>query len=569
MMLTWIKMGCGHLIAAPLLLVALFAGLAMTGTSGSSVHHILVLLAVMVIAGGVGGGILVYVWRDYLRALDEGRLYAASPAVPTASGSPDASTADPEQDLRSREAATAGEKRPASPPPPPRLPDDARPWEERDEWADGRIATSRATHDTIASGRTVLLSGGLFATIGLALLAASFWSSDPPWVLSLVFSTCGAGVMALGFYRIRRRRRFGTTTFVMHTLPGALGGPLCGMLETGVRRDEAPATGFRIQLSCYRRRVTRDSDGHRDVDRTLLWRDEKQMDPHWTASDETLHVPVVFLLPEDLPASTAEKSPTRYQWLLKASAEVPGVDYAALLEVPVFPVAPDDSAPVAAYALYERHHDADAGTRPGITVDRPAEDELVIAFGRARRPWTAVLFTALTLPLAALAWALLPNIVQALLPGLMAGLLGWGAYYYWTYRSRIRVDPTGITVQAGTPGQVSTTRFPCEELQDVEVVAAGDAYALHLHRSVRDGSPEGASRIRDVLQSLHPQTASTGASWDDSLERHGMTQDRLVAARMLTNHQEAEWLASQIEQSVSRLARRREDTIPPRSSSLP
>jgi len=149
----------------------------------------------------------------------------------------------------------------------------------------------------------------------------------------------------------------------------------------------------------------------------------------------------------------------------------------------------------------------------------------------------------------------------------MAGLLGWGAYYYWTFRSQVKVDDSGITVQAGTPGQESTTRFPCGALQRVEVVASGDAYALHLHRTAQDKRSEGASRVSSALQSLSPRHPSTGEAWDDYLERHGMTQNRLVAARMLTDHQEAEWLASQIEQSASYCALKHEDTIPPRPSS--
>lgn len=552
----WIKMGCGHLVGVPLVLVALLALLLMTGASGVALEEIIVLSIVVLAAGGIGGGVLVYVWREYLQALDDGTLYdttsdpadassndAAAPSAASGSSTqpPDAQTPDPQTPDR-----------------PERLPEHERPWEDREEWADGRITTHRGTHDNNAGGWSVVGFGSLFAAIGLGLIGASIWTADDPWVLGLIFAAAGLGVAALGAYRIRRRQRYGPTTFVMDTLPGALGGPLCGMLQTGVRRENAPADGFRITLSCYRRRVTRDSDGDRDIDRTLLWRDEKQMDPRMTASDDTLAVPVVFECPPDKPPSTPEKRPNRYQWLLEASAEVPGVDYAAILDVPVFPVAPDDTAPVEAYTQYERHHDADTPTSRGIHMTRRPDGGLDVTFGRARRPWVALFFTVIAAPLTVLTIAVLPSLFQASLLGLMAGLVGWGALYYWTYRSRVTVDASGVTVQAGTPLDATTTTIRCADVQNVAVVASASEYVLHLHHAADGAHSAGADRLKNLMSSLGARSPTTGESWDDYMDRHGLTEHRTVAARMLTNHREAEWLASQIEQAAARHARRTE-----------
>jgi hypothetical protein len=140
----------------------------------------------------------------------------------------------------------------------------------------------------------------------------------------------------------------------------------------------------------------------------------------------------------------------------------------------------------------------------------------------------------------------------------MAGLVGWGALYYWTYRSRVTVDASGVTVQAGTPLDATTTTIRCADVQNVAVVASASEYVLHLHHAADGAHSAGADRLKNLMSSLGARSPTTGESWDDYMDRHGLTERRTVAARMLTNHREAEWLASQIEQAAARHARRTE-----------
>ena len=562
-MMQWLKLGCGHFVALPLLGVAGLCALLLTQGRSVSMEEFVLLGAVTLGAGGIGGGLLVYLWRDAWHRAGQ-QTVDSSPSdgstdAPPASASafePDAATDGPPVEGVPHENGqpTPKDADDEEPKPTPRLGPDERPWEVRDEWRDGLISTGQGSFNEGGHG-FLLFGGAVFFCVGVGVGIAN----PEKWPLTLIFATIGLSLMGLVGYWKRRQQRFGETTFDMDTVPGVLGGPLCGVLHTGVQTQDAPDDGFHVKLSCYRRRMTRDSDGDRSVDRTLLWRDEKQMKPLATPASETLDVPVVFEIPDGKPPSTPEKTPNRYMWALEVSAAVPGVDYRAVLEIPVFPVVDDGSAPVEEYSRYVQQHTAASSLSPGVTVERPHRGRLEVAFGRARRPGIAVLFTVLGLGLTALTWMTLTSggLFVSVLIGLMAAALVWGALHYWTYRSTIIVDGDAIRVRSGVIGRESEIVLPCAALEAATLETSGDAYTLQLHCSEVVNHEAGRSHqaqeaLRSLTGSQHP---STGESWDDYMARHGMSGDRVVAARMITHHQEAEWIASQIEEAAAECAR--------------
>lgn len=542
----WLKMGCGHLLALPLLLIGsitgLFFFLFLFEDNSSGVGELVFTGGVTAVTFGLAGALLFYlwtrVWPDSGDNMDPTSTSASVQSIlegllprNAAESLTKAST-----EARAPSSRDGGAPSPASseatetdpPPEPSYLSPDQHPWTARDEWADPVIQTQKGT---LEGGGTVwtLILGAIFFGTGGFILWTSFGGEFGALIFGLVFAVVGAGILALSLYRFLRRRRYGTTTFEMETFPGALGGILCGTLHTGVPLQESPPDGFRVKLSCYRRRITRDSDGDRTVSHDLLWRDEKKIKGRPASDGTALDVLLAFEVPSDQPASTAQKSSNRTMWVLEASADVSGIDYSAVLEIPVFPVEPDDSVIVGTYRKYEQEYGLDTPTSRGIKLRRPSRTHLEFDFGRARRPGVALLLTMLGLAITGGGGYLF--IYGSLLGGglllLFGAIVDWGAYYYWTYHSRVVVRRDGITVQTGVLGSEQTTQFPCSALQEARLdIAGSNEYVLHL--SYADAG-EGASSPR-----------SSG---------------EVVAARMLTDHQEAEWIASQIEQAAAERAR--------------
>lgn len=603
----WLKMGCGHLVALPLLFIALIAGIGYTshfGESSLSVGKVMVAVGVVVVTGGLGSGILYHLWTNVWPASEsggerrakEGRTGVAAPSdAPTDPAS--AQDADNRAPVSFRDADdSTGKPHDAGSPTGPdraegpssgedrhnagspagadraddassaegaertsnddeselsRLPDDERPWEVRDEWTDPEISSEQSPQGASSGTWKRLLISRLLAIVGGGIAWLGFYRMDPsdswigPVIIGTIFVIAGIGVMARGVYLLLRHRRFGETTFEMDTFPGILGGPLCGTLHTGVRAADAPDGGVRVKLSCYRRQVSGAAET-RSVSRHTIWRDEKLVDPRRAADGEMLDVPVAFEIPSEPPPSTPARTEERIMWRIEASASLPGVDYASDVEVPVFPVKPDDSVSLDRYTRHEIGHDEDAPLSDGITLRRPAPDRLQLTFGRARRPGSATLLTVLGLGFTGGAVFTIGagGIILGLILLLLAVLTSWGAYFYWTYRSEVDVGPQGIEVRAGAPGFKKTTRIPCESFNEVRLIPNA-GYTMWLSHSGNGVVTKGGERMKRILQ---------GIGVYGPLQRMAPTEhEGVVAARMLTDHQKAERLASQIEKAAARV----------------
>lgn len=572
----WMKMGCGHLVALPLLAI----GTAFTASIGRDLYSgdTPTVIAFLITAGflGVGGGLMLYLWArvwtqgkeresqskerepksgeagfiqrwrthlyTYLREYPD---RAAGEAEMTASLR--AGVTIPNEDVP--ELSRWGEKGRV---------EEKRPWEAREEWAKGRI---RAERGTVWEGKRwyernslpmSTFGGTLLVGVGSYVLIAS---NAGPWKIALAGGFILPGLLIFGYvaYRLWCRFRFGTTTFGMETLPGELGGRLCGTIHTGLSPDQKPEEGLRVKLSCYRRFRMREageiSVGNRTViHRQLIWRDEKQIECQPSSDGGGLDVPVAFDVPEDLPASTPEPAENRIMWVLRVTGALPGVDYSAAIEVPVFPVEPDESVPVHRYTRHEKDISSAAAlpVSDGISLDRASTGALDVTVAGGRFPFRASLASVVasglgivTLPILLIGLTLF-FVALPLLPGvlLLLGtfLVGVYACYLWTYSSRIQVDNEGIAVRDGLSGFERTTRLPNGKLEDVRLggryYPPWDTYDLFL--------------VRDVS----PQEDSTERKEDEGPSQGTGETEEVVAAQMLPNHREAEWIATQIKEAA-------------------
>ncbi len=200
------------------------------------------------------------------------------------------------------------------------------PWMWRRDWA------ANAIQDRSGYG------------IGALLFFAVMWNliSSPllfvfPWremrgslvvVLPFLFPAVGVLLLIGVMYLAAQRMKYGVSICHIDHLPIVPGRPFHGEIEARIR--EMPASGFDLRLSCVRR-VT----GGRSSTETVVW-EETQKIALATPAYEGAHIPFTFAIPADAEPTSTAIGPSKIVWRLQAAAEVPGVDYSANFEVPVF-----------------------------------------------------------------------------------------------------------------------------------------------------------------------------------------------------------------------------------------
>ena len=187
-----------------------------------------------------------------------------------------------------------------------------------------------------------------------ALAFAVFWNvvSSPLWLLlpreildkgnrwallGLVFPAVGLGLFGWSIYCVLRWRKFGQSVFQMASLPGVIGGQFAGVIRTSAK--VRPEDGFHLHLRCVRR-ITTGSGKSRSTSERVLWEDQR-VAMHELLDDQAAEsaIPVEFQIPYDCQPSDDRNPDDQTLWRLTAAAEVPGIDYAATFEVPVFKTA--------------------------------------------------------------------------------------------------------------------------------------------------------------------------------------------------------------------------------------
>jgi len=93
---------------------------------------------------------------------------------------------------------------------------------------------------------------------------------------------------------------------------------------------DRPPNGFDVRLTCVRRT----NNGRRSIE-TILW-DESQTISPVTPSYEGARAQFTFSIPADAETARSRIGPSTVIWRLEVSAELPGIDYIATFELPVF-----------------------------------------------------------------------------------------------------------------------------------------------------------------------------------------------------------------------------------------
>ncbi|MBN2591698.1 MAG: DUF3592 domain-containing protein [Sedimentisphaerales bacterium] len=206
------------------------------------------------------------------------------------------------------------------------------PWLWKTPWKEGIIHSQSKTK--LAGSIIFALFWNLVSSPILFIIPGELHKGNKLVLIALIFPIVGLGLAIWVIRNIIAWRKFGDSTFVMETRPGVIGGPLKGKIHTKV--NIKPEDGFHITLSCINR-VRSGSGKNRSTREHIRWQDECNIKRELYEYDPSRSViPVLFQIPYDSPETNDDNSDSKILWRLEIKAKVPGVDYAASFEVPVF-----------------------------------------------------------------------------------------------------------------------------------------------------------------------------------------------------------------------------------------
>jgi len=210
--------------------------------------------------------------------------------------------------------------------------DHEQPWLLRKDWASGKIITSSRKAILILWILVLFWCGGS-TIISLVVVESQLHVGNRAALVCLAFPLIGLAAIFFAWRTTLAWRRFGKSIFEMLAVPAPAGGILEGEIQ--VRGIARPEHGWHLALSCIRRSTSGPTNNPRTTEK-ILWQDEKWLRPDLTQKGpNSTAIPVFFQLPNDKPDSTP-RTGDGIHWRLEAWARLPGPDFHAAFEVPVF-----------------------------------------------------------------------------------------------------------------------------------------------------------------------------------------------------------------------------------------
>jgi hypothetical protein len=390
------------------------------------------------------------------------------------------------------------------------------PWLWRKDWAEGRVKSNT---------RSTMWAGWIFAafwnvvSIPIAILVVPAAAKQIGWraLLALIFPVAGVFLLIRAIRQTIAFVEFGKTYFQMASVPGVIGRDLKGVIQA--RFPHSPDHGIHLRLSSVHR-VTTNTGNSTSTTETILWRDETDLSSGQLAAGPTgTAIPVDFRIPLDAQPTENLSFRDEFVWILEALADVPGVDYHDIFEIPVFRTQQTPTGPEAE-KLDTPFTSVHAVARPeALTVQvRQGVNGTEFYFPAGRNKTFAVSTTVFLLIFGSITLFLLHARILIILPlafGFFTLILGYITAQLWMGTSRIVFSPSEVSIQSGLLGGGKTQRFPLAEI----------------------------SSITDKIRAQ--QGAATGTPYYD-IERTLRNGNKVTLGQTLRNKHETDWLVQEM-----------------------
>ena len=311
----------------------------------------------------------------------------------------------------------------------------------------------------------------------------------------------------------------------MASVPGVIGRELKGVIQA--RFPHSPDHGIHLRLSSVHR-VTTNTGNSTSTTETILWRDEADLSSaQLYPGPAGTTIPVDFRIPLDAQPTENLSFRDEFVWILEALADVPGVDYHDIFEIPVFRTQQTPTGPEAE-KLDTPFTSAQAVARPeALTVQvRQGVNGTEFYFPAGRNKTFAASTTVFLLIFGSITLFLLHARILIIFPlvfGFFTLILGYITAQLWMGTSRIVFGPSEVSIQSGLLGGGKTQRFPLAEI----------------------------SSITDKIRAQ--QGAATGTPYYD-IELTLRNGNKVTLGQTLRNKHETDWLVQEM-RSLAGLAR--------------
>ncbi len=212
------------------------------------------------------------------------------------------------------------------------------PWYWKQEWCAGVI------HSKSKAKMLKTLLFAVFWNLASAplcfIVVDEVQDGNTKILLALIFPAIGVVFIIAFIYLFLRWLKFGKTTFHMASVPGVLGGRLRGTIR--IPTVLLLKKEIVLVLECVRTYRTHDSkeSGKENV---VLWQMDTVLLPSALLhKGRATFLPVDFYVPYDKPVSNDSNPDNTFTWTLRVEAPMPGVNFTASFDVPIFKTAQSD-----------------------------------------------------------------------------------------------------------------------------------------------------------------------------------------------------------------------------------
>jgi len=400
-----------------------------------------------------------------------------------------------------------------------------KPWLWREDWASGLIQDSNRSSLRYTWFFAVLWNL-ISAPLSLMVLPREVLQNrNYPALLGLLFPLVGAGLLIWAIRATLHWKKFGTSVLELETLPGVIGGHLNGLLQTCTAL--LPEEGLSLKLTCIKRTVS-GSGKNRSVNEKILWR-ERQVIPkdRIEARAQGSSIPFTFEIPYDAKETDRENMDNAILWYVDAAASVPGVDYGAQFEVPLFRTSESDPdfEPAKESEVPEQMAEdlTQGGSHGGITVRPGQRGGTEVYFAPARNVKVALFVTVFTLIWSTFIWFMMTHGAPIFFPivfGLFDLLLLYAVLRLWFGVSKVLIESGQVKVTSGFLWLGVSKVIPCSQVEEIQI-------SIGMQSGGRSGTPY----------------------YNVELITHA--KKKVSLGRSIKDKRQAEWLATAMQDTVN------------------
>jgi hypothetical protein len=342
----------------------------------------------------------------------------------------------------------------------------AEPWLWRDDWAQGR-ANSQTRNTAIAAWVFAIFWNLVSMPVAFLALPQAFKQKGAIALVVLIFPVAGVYLLIRAIRQTTALFEFGKTYFEMASVPGVIGRELKGQIQA--RFPHSPDHGVHLRLTCVHR-VTTNSGNTSNTMETILWRDEADLaSAQLYPGPSGTTIPIAFRIPLDVHPTEKINTRDEFVWTLEALADVPGVDYHDIFEVPVFRT--HDTPTQAEAQTIAAAMPAPSTARPDtMTIQvRQTADGTEFYFPAARNRSFATSLTVFLLIFSAVTFFLMHHapFIFPLVFGFFSVLLLDITLQLWLQTTRVVIGNGKITVQSGWLGGGKVRQIACSEISRI------------------------------------------------------------------------------------------------------